>query len=85
MGPFPPELQHYLVINTGISSHAKHAEAAKVLVKSLMLPSADTVIKATGLERASHQSLASARHIIVAAVLRKNEGYLKAPCVALSA
>jgi molybdate transport system substrate-binding protein len=50
--PFPPELQHYLVINTGISAAAKEPDAAKALVKLLMSPEADGAIKATGLERA---------------------------------
>jgi molybdate transport system substrate-binding protein len=53
VGPFPPELQHYLVINSGISATAKEPEAAKALVKLLMSASADPVIKAKGLERAS--------------------------------
>jgi molybdate transport system substrate-binding protein len=52
VGPFPPELQHYLAINTGISATAKERDAAKALVKLLMSPSADAVIKARGLERA---------------------------------
>ncbi|HEY5380010.1 MAG TPA: substrate-binding domain-containing protein [Pseudolabrys sp.] len=51
-GPFPPELQHYLVINTGIGTAAKQPDAAKALVKLLMSPSADAAIKAGGLERA---------------------------------
>ena len=51
-GPFPPELQHYLVINTGIGTAAKEPEAAKTLVKLLMSTSADATIKARGLERA---------------------------------
>ena len=50
--PFPPELQHYLVINTGISAAAKEPDAAKALVKLLMSPEADPAIKAAGLERA---------------------------------
>ena len=52
-GPFPPELQHYLVINTGISTGAKEREAAMALVKLLMSTSADATIKARGLERAA--------------------------------
>lgn len=52
-GPFPPELQHYLVINTGISATAKEPNAAKALVKLLMSASVDQIIKAKGLERAS--------------------------------
>jgi len=51
-GPFPSELQHYLVINTGIATGAKQADAAKALVKLLMSPGADAAIKAGGLERA---------------------------------
>ena len=54
VGPFPPELQHYLVINTGISATAKQPGAAKALVKLLMSSSADPTIKAKGLERAPH-------------------------------
>lgn len=53
VGPFPPELQHYLVINTGISATAKEPDAAKALIKLLMSANADPVIKAKGLERAS--------------------------------
>lgn len=52
VGPFPPELQHYLVINTGIGAKAREPEAAKALVKLLMSASADSAIKAKGLERA---------------------------------
>lgn len=52
-GPFPPELQHYLVINTGISSTAKQPDAAKALVKLLTSSNADAVIRAKGLERAT--------------------------------
>jgi molybdate transport system substrate-binding protein len=51
--PFPPELQHYLVINTGISTAAKEAAAAKALVALLSSASADPILKAKGLERAS--------------------------------
>ena len=50
-GPFPPELQHYLVVNTGIATGSKEPEAAKALVRLLMSKGADAVIKARGLER----------------------------------
>lgn len=50
-GQFPADLQHFLVINTGIGTAAKEPDAAKALVKLLMSPSADAVIKAGGLER----------------------------------
>jgi molybdate transport system substrate-binding protein len=53
VGPFPPELQHYLVINTGISAVAEERAPAEALVKLLMSASADPVIKAKGLERAT--------------------------------
>lgn len=51
-GPFPPDLQHYLVINTGVSTAAKQPDAAKALVKLLKSSNADSAIKAGGLERA---------------------------------
>jgi len=51
-GPFPPDLQHYLVINAGIGTGAKAPDAAKALVKLLMSPSADAAIRNAGLERA---------------------------------
>ena len=51
--PFPAELQHFLVINTGISAAAKEPGAAKALVDLLTSASIDPVIKAKGLERAS--------------------------------
>ena len=43
-GPFPPELQHYLVINTGVGAGAKQPQAATALINLLMSPSADPVI-----------------------------------------
>jgi molybdate transport system substrate-binding protein len=52
-GPFPPELQHYLVINTGIGIAAKEPAAAKALVDLLSSATADRILKAKGLERAS--------------------------------
>lgn len=52
VGPFSPELQHYLIINTGLGAASKEPEAAKSLIKLLMSTSADPVIKAKGLERA---------------------------------
>jgi molybdate transport system substrate-binding protein len=52
-GSFPPNLQHYLVINTGIGTDAKTPDAAQALVKLLMSPSADAAIEAAGLERAT--------------------------------
>ena len=52
-GPFPPDLQHYLVINTGIGTGAKASDASKALVKFLMSSSADAAIRDAGLERAT--------------------------------
>lgn len=54
-GPFPAELQHYLVINTGISAAAKEPNAAKAVVRLMLSADADPVIKANGLERATPQ------------------------------
>lgn len=49
-GPFPPELQHYLAINAGVSAAAKEPQAAEALIKLLTSESANPVIKAKGLE-----------------------------------
>lgn len=53
VGPFPSELQHYLVINTGVSAAAKEPQAAAALIKLLMSSAADPVIQKSGLERAA--------------------------------
>ena len=53
VGPFPPELQTYIVYATGVSAAAKHPDAAKSLIKYLATPEAVAVIKAKGFEPAS--------------------------------
>ena len=51
VGPFPSELQSYVVMTAGISSKAKERAAAKALVDFLMAPANSAVIKAKGMER----------------------------------
>jgi molybdate transport system substrate-binding protein len=53
-GPFPPELQHYLVIGAGVSSTAKEPKAAEALIKLLTSDEAKPVIRANGLEPVAH-------------------------------
>lgn len=50
VGPLPPELQLYIRFAAGVGTHAKEAEAAKVLIKFLTAPTAVSVIKARGME-----------------------------------
>ncbi len=51
VGPFPSELQSYVVMTAGISSKAKEKAAAKALVDFLMSPANAAIIKAKGMER----------------------------------
>ena len=51
VGPFPSELQSYVVMTAGISSKAKEKNTAKALVDFLMSPANNGVIKAKGMER----------------------------------
>lgn len=53
VGPLPPEVQDYLVINTGVGTGAKEPEAAEALIRFLMSSAADPVIQQSGLERAT--------------------------------
>ncbi len=50
LGPFPPELQDYVVFAAGVATAAKEAEGAKSLIKFLEAPAAISVIKAKGME-----------------------------------
>jgi molybdate transport system substrate-binding protein len=50
VGPFPKELQNYIVFTAGLSTDAKEPEAAKALIQFLTTPAAVAVIKAKGLE-----------------------------------
>ena len=53
VGPFPPELQRYVVYIAGLSTAAEQPEAAKALIKFLTSPAATAVIKAKGMEPAA--------------------------------
>ncbi len=50
VGPFPPEIQDYIVLTAGISANAKDKAAAQALIKFLTASSAVPVIKAKGME-----------------------------------
>lgn len=45
VGPFPSELQKYIVFTAGVGSAAKQPDAAKALIKHLTAPNAVPVIK----------------------------------------
>lgn len=49
-GPYPPELQSYLVFSAAVSSASSNADAAKALIKFLTGPDAAAVVKAKGME-----------------------------------
>ena len=50
VGPFPAELQNYIVLTAGIGTNAKDKMAAQALIKYLTSPTAISVIKAKGME-----------------------------------
>jgi molybdate transport system substrate-binding protein len=50
IGPFPAELQGYIVMTAGVSAHAKEPAPARELIKHLTAPAALPVIKAKGME-----------------------------------
>ena len=50
VGPFPPELQLIAVFTGGVSSHARHADAAQALLRFFAAPEALEVIKAKGMD-----------------------------------
>jgi molybdate transport system substrate-binding protein len=50
VGPFPADLQWYLVLTAGVSTASQSADAAKALVKFLTSPDALPVLKANGME-----------------------------------
>jgi molybdate transport system substrate-binding protein len=52
VGPLPRELQSYVTFTAGISNTASAPDAATLLLKFLMTPSAIAVIKAQGMEPA---------------------------------
>jgi molybdate transport system substrate-binding protein len=49
-GPFPADLQSYLVFTAGASSASKNASAAKLLIDYLKSPAAAPVLKSKGME-----------------------------------
>ncbi len=53
VGPFPPELQNYIVFTAGLASAANQPDAAKALIKFLTAPAAIPVFKAKGMEPAT--------------------------------
>ncbi|MBM3356786.1 MAG: molybdate ABC transporter substrate-binding protein [Betaproteobacteria bacterium] len=52
VGPFPPELQTYIVFTMGVGSAARQPDAAKALINYLTTPDAVAVIRAKGFEPA---------------------------------
>jgi molybdate transport system substrate-binding protein len=50
VGPFPAELQNYIVLTGGVGTAAKDKAAAQGLIKYLTSPAAILVIKAKGME-----------------------------------
>ncbi|MGB6809063.1 MAG: substrate-binding domain-containing protein, partial [Pseudolabrys sp.] len=50
VGPFPAELQNYLVLTGGVGTNAKDKVGAQALIKYLTTPAAISVIKAKGME-----------------------------------
>jgi molybdate transport system substrate-binding protein len=49
-GPFPTDLQSYLVFSAGVATGSENAEAAKALIKFLASPAAAAVLKAKGMQ-----------------------------------
>lgn len=50
IGPFPPELQTYVVFTAGISPNAGDAQAAQAFVQFFSAPLALPILKSTGME-----------------------------------
>lgn len=51
VGPFPAEIQSYVVMTAGVSAAAREKTAARSLVDFLMAPANAAVIKAKGMEK----------------------------------
>lgn len=51
VGPFPADVQSYVVMTAGVSTKAKEKAGAKALVDFLMAPANLAVVKAKGMER----------------------------------
>jgi molybdate transport system substrate-binding protein len=52
VGPFPPELQRYLVLGIGVSRNVREPSAAKEFLMFLLSDAAAPVVRASGLEAA---------------------------------
>jgi molybdate transport system substrate-binding protein len=50
LGPFPPELQDYIVYTAGVGAASKQAETARALINLLRTEDAASIMKAKGLE-----------------------------------
>ena len=50
-GPLPAEIQNYTTYAAAVAADSKQPEAARALIKLLTGPSADSVLKARGMER----------------------------------
>jgi molybdate transport system substrate-binding protein len=50
VGPFPKEIQSYVVLTAGVGANTKDKSASQALIKFLTAPSAAPVIKAKGME-----------------------------------
>lgn len=50
LGPFPPELQNYIVFTAGVGTASKETEAAQALINLLRTEGTASVMKATGLD-----------------------------------
>jgi molybdate transport system substrate-binding protein len=50
VGPFPAEIQTYIVLTGGVGNNAKDKASAQALIKFLTTPAAISVIKAKGME-----------------------------------
>jgi molybdate transport system substrate-binding protein len=50
VGPFPAEIQAYIVLTGGVGNNAKDKASAQALIKFLTTPAAISVIKAKGME-----------------------------------
>jgi molybdate transport system substrate-binding protein len=51
VGPFPSDIQSYVVMTAGVNTQAMQAGAARELIRFLTAPAATPVIKVKGMER----------------------------------
>jgi molybdate transport system substrate-binding protein len=50
VGPFPAEVQEYIVLTAGVGASAKEAPAASLLIRYLRQPEATSTVKSKGME-----------------------------------